>query len=211
MSHPLFRNIRGRTPQNGRYNSKLERTALVHWLARYDVESAELNAYRATYRDIAGVARRYLADIVVRWKCGVDRRPFVVECKFQQDLDSDPALGPKHSCIAEAVAAQGYDFRIMTEAQVYTADLAAKEFIVGHRNDPPSPFDDEVMASVRAAGCISLGRALAGLRGVEAERLHLVPVFWRLVAVGRLFVSYGPQPMGDATFVHASPVPLPEP
>lgn len=202
-------NIRGRAQMNGRpigrYQSKLERSAIVAWLLNPDVASTRLNSHTITYVDADGKKRRYTPDLVIEWKSSVRRRPLAIEMKYAAELATDLSLEKKHALLTIVFSRLGYDFVVHTEEDVFTPDFPAKAFILGHLNDPSCARESEILGRVCDAGCISLGELLSSLSDNERERLCLVPAIWRLVAHRRIFIDYS-GPIGDATLLWSAPL-----
>jgi hypothetical protein len=204
---PFFTNIQGACSLGqsvGEYQSQLERRGVIPPLLDLKVSQVKFGAPRIFYLDVTGKKRRYTADLEISYLPGLSLRPLAIEFKYKEALDRDPELLKYYDYIGKELAKLGYDFEVRTENEVLLEDFEVKEFILGHRNDEASPFEEEVLSAIRRHGLVSVGALVTELRRHPFARLLLVPVIWRLVAHKRAFIDYRVMP-SMATIVSSTP------
>jgi hypothetical protein len=195
MKHHRPTNVTGRilianSPSGGAYRSKLERDAFMTWFLDSRVKQVMLQAPVLRYRATDGKLRRYTGDLLITFLDALRLPPLVIEMKYRRKLADDPTLSAKHDAVKTSFLAQGHDFAVQTEADIYHPGFDTKKFLFEHRNHPPHLADPEILAAIRRAPGISLCDLIASLRINRIAQLELIPAVWRLVTLHKISVDF---------------------
>ena len=187
---PNNRSITGKqvsrkSPGSQHFESSLERDYLL--LLEYDEEVLRSTAQPVTITYyIKEQRRRYTPDVAVYFCQSINRKPWLVEIKYQADLIALKAeLEPKFAAARDYCSQCGYEFMIMTEAEIRTDKLRNIRFLSrykGQKHDPElrhavlNLLKDQPQLTVRQL----LSKASADMAG------RLLYALWQLVADNEL-------------------------
>lgn len=175
----------------GIYRSTLERDGCIRWMLNPDVADARLQRPRIINPDSDGAWRRYTGDLLVSFHAVLNRRPLVIEFKYDEELKRLQKVEPKRYLqIAAFLESKNRDFLPQTELDVRSEDFPMMRFVWDYRNITPSPASDEIIDCVKSNPGISVAEVGTVLRLDRLARLQLIPEIWRLVAVHRLRVDF---------------------
>lgn len=181
--------VRG-SASGGTFKSRLECHGFIRAFMGPDVETVRLQSPTIHYTDAAGKRRRYTGDLHVQFDERAKRRNLVIECKYAQQLASDPELVAKLKHVDRAMAGMGYEFAVQTERIIRAHDLRMMRFVFDHVNNDPHPASQTIMDCVKTHKCLSLDDLVKAIALDVIGSLELVPEVWRLVARRQLAVDF---------------------
>lgn len=195
MKHHRFTNSQGTITvrdcdSGGIFKSRLEALGFIRAYLGPDVISVHLQSPVIQYTDVAGKRRRYTGDLYVRFHGRANRRPLVIECKYENALQADPELVTKLKHVGQAFDELGCDFSVQTEKIIKATDLLMMRFIFDHANLDPHPASKQVMDCMRVHKELSLEHLIKTLGFGTLAGYEIIPEVWRLVARRQLAVDF---------------------
>jgi hypothetical protein len=195
MKHHRFTNSQGTITvrdcdSGGIFKSRLESLGFIRAYLGPDVASVHLQSPVIRYTDVAGKRRRYTGDLHVRFQERAKRRPLVIECKYEDALQADPALVTKLKHVGREFDGLGFDFCVQTEKIIKAADLLMMRFVFDHGNLDPHPVSKQVMDCMRVHKTLSLEQLIKTLGLGTLAGYEIIPEVWRLVACRQLAVDF---------------------
>jgi len=185
-----YRNVTGivaaaKAAGPAQFESTLERDLLTRLEFSPYVRSFEVQPVTLSWHD-GGRERRYTPDVLVYFKArhGAEPPPLLCEVKYRSDLREQWLdLKPKFRAAVRFARAQGWRFKLVTEAEIRTPYLDNARFLLPFVRRGPPPADD--MDVLDHALC-DLGKAevqtlLEAACRDEWNRARLLPALWYLV------------------------------
>jgi TnsA endonuclease N terminal/TnsA endonuclease C terminal len=174
------------------FESALERD--LYLLLDFDpaVAHFEEQPVTITYQDPVGVNRRYTPDVLVQYTPTLrgqrDYRSVLYEIKYRDDLRTHwHAYRAKFKAARRYARSQGWVFRLITEREIRTPYLQNVKFL---RPDRERRFDGgdrhQMLTILAGRGAMEPETLLALLSPNRWERARLLPVLWRLIAIGEV-------------------------
>lgn len=130
--------------------------------------------------------RRYTPDVLVHFKArhGAKPTPLLCEVKYRSDLREQWLdLKPKFRAAIRFARAQGWRFKLVTEAEIRTPYLDNARFLLPFvRRGPPSADDMDVLDhALDGFGEADVQTLLQATCRDEWNRARLLPALWYLV------------------------------
>jgi hypothetical protein len=123
------KHITGKSPTSQHFESALERDHFS--LLEYDPDIVKFTAQPVTifYSDQT-YSRRYTPDVAVYYRPELERKPLLIEVKYQAELiKKKDALEPKFNAARKYARQNGYEFRVITENEIRTDRLYNVKFL----------------------------------------------------------------------------------
>lgn len=193
---PSTRSIRGQinSSKNGRapqYESALERDLLQ--LLEFDNRVECYCEQPVTIEYIHERAtRHYTPDVLVYYRTDLEVtqaiKPLLCEVKYRADIKENWAeLKPKFMAALRYAAAQGWQFKLVTEREIRTTYLTNVRFLL-HYTGPHAhvtQMDQRLLMSLLGGIRLTTGEELLRMATADrAKRAELLYTLWHLVAVG---------------------------
>lgn len=185
------------------FESSLERDFVLMTRFLHPTAKVEEQPIRIEFQDQAGNARSYVPDFLVTFD---DRPADLVEVKPAEDLARNGTEYRGKFAAAGAYAnARGWQFRVMTEADIRGAEIKAYRFLLPYRDRQPDPgVIARILRASRNTGPASAKSLLGPLFTSDDELAQGLTALWHLVAVGVLMADLSCMPSTEALI---SPMP----
>lgn len=181
--------VRGRIAERQEYESLLERDFLTLLRVDSTVESFVTQPVKIPYT-LEGRPRSYTPDVLVKFRPdsqGAVRQTTLFEVKPQEYADH-----PDHELAAKLAAAnlfcptQGWEFQVVTEADIDTPRLANANFLLRYMERKGDAGQQKMLLEQLRIwnGCTTPRALLAGIYRSRESQAVLLPDLWTLVAQG---------------------------
>ncbi|RKR82072.1 TnsA endonuclease-like protein [Mucilaginibacter gracilis] len=180
--------ISRKSPDSQHFESSLERDYLL--LLEYDEVVLRFTAQPVTITYyINEQRRRYTPDVAVYFHPSIHRKPWLVEIKYQADLIAHKAeLEPKFAAARDYCRQCGYEFIIMTEAQIRTDKLHNIRFLSRYKGQKHEPtLRQAILTSLNNQAQLTARQLLSNAPTDIAGQL--LYALWQLVADKELLVD----------------------
>ncbi len=206
---PNRRSVTGLLPsrKNARmvpFESALERDLAT--LLEFDDSVATFEAQPVEIRyQHAGRLRRGVPDFLVTYHEGVGRRPMLCDVKYREELFKRwPELKPRLRAAKRHASEHGWDYRILTEAEIRTPFLRNARFLLPYQRCAPDPRHERLLVDTMSRMEMATPQVLLEACCADLwNRAQLIPTLWCLVGRGRISIDLD-EPLGMGSVIWLS-------
>jgi hypothetical protein len=191
-----YRNVTGvaacaKAVGDAQFESTLERDFLDLLEFSPAVETFEVQPLRIEWRDGNGKPHRYTPDVLVKFRPGVGRSPWLCEVKYRADLKKDWSdLHPKLRRGIRLARQSGWRFRLITEVEIRTPYLRNIRFLAPFREvknrQIPAASVKEILDQLQSTGESTPSALVQSLSPDAWQQAEWLPVLWHLMANHRV-------------------------
>lgn len=180
------RSVTGRLPVHGQgavcVESTLERDFAQ--LVQFPREFVSLEEQPVRI-SVPAPGRHYVPDFLVTWS---DRRPDLVEVKYQAEIDGDNGrLTHRFSAAQRFAQERGWRFIVATERDIRTPLLSNVKFLLPFRRREVDPGQcARLLGCVREYGTMSAASLLKTAFPKPEAQVQALPALWHLIASFRI-------------------------
>ncbi|MES2282496.1 MAG: TnsA endonuclease N-terminal domain-containing protein [Pseudomonadota bacterium] len=187
-------NVRGRIAHRQEYESLLERDFFTLLRVDISVESFITQPIEIPY-ELGGVRRVYFPDVLVKYRPdsqGAVRRTTLFEVKPEEYADHpDDELAAKLAAANLFCPSMGWDFKVVSEPDIYTPRLKNANFLLRFIERKCDPVHKKLLLEQLRAwnGCATPKALLAGVFRSTESQAGLLPDLWTMVAQGTVLTD----------------------
>lgn len=173
------------------FESTLERDFLALLDFSPEVARYEVQPVRIEWPEGSKSVRSYTPDVLVEFIPQLQRSPWLCEVKYRADLAKGWAsLRPKFKQGVRYAKQQGWRFRLITEVEVRTRQLANIRFLAPFgRRDIPQARIETVLSALSAVGTSTPAQLMRAVTSDEWRQAEYLPALWHLVAHHRVGID----------------------
>jgi hypothetical protein len=191
-----YRNVTGVAASSkavgaAQFESTLERDFLTLLEFSAEVDHFEVQPLKIEWRDERGISRSYTPDVLVEFKLGIGRTPWLCEVKYRADIQKHwDELHPKFRQGVHLARQKGWRFRLITEVEVRTTCLANIRFLMPFKfRDIPEAAAEQLLGQLRTVCSLTPAALLQSLSSDRQRQAEWLPVLWHLIAHHRIGVD----------------------
>ncbi|AZA78721.1 hypothetical protein EG347_15010 [Chryseobacterium sp. G0186] len=172
------------------FESSLERDFLYMLEMDQSVVSFLEQPFTLKYRDARNKVRRYTPDFLYHIKCLKSSKSFVIEIKYQEDLEKNFDIYVSKFEAAKAFCEENnYEFKILNEKDIRNDYLLNCKFLHGYKYnkvDPKEPFIELLLVNINQLGVTTPRKLIEFSCQNIDKQMELIYYIWYMISTHKI-------------------------